>query len=229
VTAIYQIGSVCAIPFIGPAIDTWGRRMGMFIGSSTIVLGVIIQICCIVNASVGQFMAGRFFLGFGVAIAAAAGPVYVIEISHPAHRGIVTGLYNVMWPVGALVASGAARGGLDYTGNTSWMIPVGVQLMFPCIVMLGSLLLPESPRWRYTHDQRELATETLIKLHGRGNPDSEWVKLQLSEYEQHLELDGSDKKWWDYRALFRNKASMYRLMCNCIVSLFGQWAGNSKC
>jgi MFS family permease len=202
--------------------------MGMFIGATTIVVGVIIQICTIANPSVGQFMAGRFFLGFGVAIAAAAGPVYVIEISHPAHRGIVTGLYNVMWPVGALVASGAARGGLDYVGNTSWLIPVGLQLMFPSIVMFGSLLLPESPRWTYTRGQRDKATDTLIALHGRGNRDSEWVKLQLSEYEQHLEMDGTDKKWWDYRALFRNKASMYRLMCNCVVSLFGQWAGNSN-
>lgn len=46
------------------------------------------------------------------------------------------------------------------------------------------------------------------------------------EYETHLELDGADKRWWDYRALFRNRASTYRLMVNCIVSLFGQWAGN---
>ena len=226
---MYQIGSVVAIPFIGPAIDTWGRRWGMFIGATTIVVGVIIQICTIANANVGQFMAGRFFLGFGVSIAAAAGPIYVVEISHPVYRGVVTGLYNVMWPVGALVASGAARGGLDYAGNTSWMIPVSLQLMFPCIVMFGSLLLPESPRWKYTRGHAEEATQTLAKFHGHGSRDSEWVKLQLSEYEQYLEMDGTDKKWWDYRALFRSRASMYRLACNCIVSLFGQWAGNSKC
>ncbi|KAH6881024.1 general substrate transporter, partial [Thelonectria olida] len=145
VTAMYQIGNVVAIPFIGPAVDTWGRRAGMCIGSTTIVIGVIIQVTTIVNASVEQFMAGRFFLGFGVGIAAAAGPVYVVEISHPAHRGVVTGLYNVMWPLGALVASGAARGGLAYEGhNKSWLIPVGLQLMFPGIVMLCSFLLPES-------------------------------------------------------------------------------------
>ncbi|KAK2668618.1 Major facilitator, sugar transporter-like [Fusarium oxysporum f. sp. vasinfectum] len=211
VTSMYQIGSVVAIPAVGPAIDTWGRR-----------------IACIKTASVDQFMAGRFFLGFGVSIAAAAGPTYVVEVSHPAHRGIITGLYNVMWPVGALVASGAALGGLEYEGsNTSWMISVCLQLMFPCIIFCFAMLLPESPRWLYTRGQKELATANLVKLHGHGNPDSEWVKLQLHEYEEHLEMDGSDKRWWDYRALFRNKASMYRLTCNCLVSLFGQWAGNS--
>ncbi|KAF5012786.1 hypothetical protein FDECE_1206 [Fusarium decemcellulare] len=227
VTSMYQIGSVVAIPFVGPAIDTWGRRMGMTIGSSIIIIGVIIQLCTILNNSVDQFMAGRFFLGFGVSIAAAAGPVYVVEVSHPAHRGVITGLYNVMWPVGAIVASGAARGGLEYSGNTSWMIPVGLQLMFPCVIAFGALWLPESPRWLYTRGKKQQATENLIKLHGHGNPESEWVKLQLTEYEEHLEMDGTDKKWWDYRALFRTRASIYRLTCNCLVSLFGQWAGNN--
>ncbi|KAI1071562.1 hypothetical protein LB507_005236 [Fusarium sp. FIESC RH6] len=228
VTSMYQIGSVVAIPLVGPSIDTWGRRAGMTIGAWIIIVGVVIQLACYTNSSVGQFMAGRFFLGFGVSIAAAAGPTYVVEVSHPAHRGVITGLYNVMWPVGALVASSAVRGGLNYKGtNTSWMIPVGLQLMFPCVIGFCAMLLPESPRWLYTHGKQQLAKENLTRLHGHGNPESEWVKLQLHEYEEHLEMDGSDKRWWDYRALFSTRASFYRLTCNCLVSLFGQWAGNS--
>lgn len=35
-----------------------------------------------------------------------------------------------------------------------------------------------------------------------------------------------DKRWWDYRALFKNRASCYRIACNCTFSIFGQWAGN---
>lgn len=49
----------------------------------------------------------------------------------------------------------------------------------------------------------------------------------MAEYEQHLELDGADKRWWDYRALFRNRASCYRIAMNVMVSIYGQWAGNS--
>ncbi|KAK1963139.1 general substrate transporter [Colletotrichum sublineola] len=226
VTAMYQIGSVVSIPFVGPAIDTWGRRVGMFIGALIIVIGVIVQITCISTNSVNQFMAGRFFLGFGVQIAAAAGPIYVVEVAHPAHRGICGGLYNVMWPVGALVASSAARGGLSYSDNTSWLIPVGLQAMFPGIICLAAFFMPESPRWLYTNDRREEAKKVLSRLHAKGNSESEWVKLQLNEYEEFLELEGSDKKWWDYRALFRSRAAFYRLTCNCLVSCFGQWAGN---
>lgn len=226
VTAMYQIGSVVAIPFIGPAIDTYGRRGGMFVAGLIISLGVIIEGTTINNGSIGQFMGGRFLMGFGVAIIGAAGPVYVVEMCHPAHRGVITGLYNVFWPVGALVASGAARAGLNYGGNASWLLPLWLQIMFPGIVTIGSLFLPESPRWLYTRGRVEKATANLARFHGQGNPDSEWVKLQIAEYEEHLEMDGTDKSWWDYRALFRDHASRYRLLMACIVSLFGQEAGN---
>lgn len=80
VSSMYQIGGVVALPFVGPAIDTWGRRIGMFIGAATIIIGTIIQGT---SHSSGQFMGGRFLLGFGVSIAAAAGPMYVVELNHP--------------------------------------------------------------------------------------------------------------------------------------------------
>ena len=170
---MYQIGSVVAIPFIGPAIDTWGRRGGMFIAGSIIVIGVIIQGTTIATHSIGQFMGGRFLLGFGVGIIGSSGPTYVVEMSHPAHRGVTTGLYNVFWPVGALVASGAARGGLSYTGNTQWLIPVWLQMMFPGLIVLLAWFLPESPRWLYVRGRVVEAQAILTKYHGEGNPNSE--------------------------------------------------------
>ncbi|KAH6670283.1 general substrate transporter [Plectosphaerella plurivora] len=226
-TSIYQIGSLVSLPFVGPAMDTWGRRVGMFIGAVIIILGVIVQTTCVYSNSIGHFMAGRFLLGFGVQIASSAGPVYVVEMVHPAHRGLLGGLYNVMWPVGALVASLATRFSDNYPGTKSWLIPVGLQAMFPGIICIGALFLPESPRWLYTRNKRDEATSLLARVHGGGSVNSEWVKLQLHEYEEFLEMDGTDKRWWDYRALFRNRASTYRLMCNCIVATFGQLAGNS--
>lgn len=226
VSSMNQIGGVVAIPFIGPALDTFGRKVGMFIGGAIIILGVIIQGTVVNTGSVGQFMGGRFFMGMGVSVIASAGPCYVIEVSHPAYRGVVTGFYNVFWPVGALVASSATRGAISHNSNFSWVFPLWLQAMFPGIVLVCSLFLPESPRWQYCNGKQEQAKAFLTKYHGNGNPESEWVKLQMFEYEAHLELDGADKRWWDYRALFKNRASIYRLSCNCLVSLFGQWAGN---
>ncbi|KFY46206.1 hypothetical protein V494_00558 [Pseudogymnoascus sp. VKM F-4513 (FW-928)] len=226
VTSMNQIGGVAALPFVGPAIDTFGRRIGMIIGGVTITLGVILQGTCVSNRNIGQFMGGRFFMGMGITLIASAGPCYVIEISHPAYRGVVTGLYNVFWPVGAIVASGASRGSINMPSPITWTLPVWLQMLFPGLVVVLALFIPESPRWLYTNGKPDKAREFLVKYHGNGNPNSEWVTLQMNEYEQYLELEGADKRWWDYRALFKNKASRYRLMTNCLTALFGQWAGN---
>ena len=106
VTSMYQIGGVIALPFIGPACDTWGRRIGMMIGGAIGCAGVIIQSTAPAQSPLGQFMGGRFLLGFAVAIITTAGPLHVIETAHPAHRGIITGLYNTFWFVGSILASG---------------------------------------------------------------------------------------------------------------------------
>lgn len=68
VTSMYQIGGVIALPFIGPACDTWGRRYGMMIGGAIGCAGVIIQSTAPASNPIGQFMGGRFLLGFAVPI-----------------------------------------------------------------------------------------------------------------------------------------------------------------
>jgi MFS family permease len=99
VTSMYQIGGVVSLPFVGPAADTFGRRFGMWVGCALIIIGTIIQGLATKDEGVKQFMGGRFLLGFGVNIAGAAGPMYVVEVSHPAYRGIVTAIFNCFWYV----------------------------------------------------------------------------------------------------------------------------------
>lgn len=96
VSSMYQIGGVVALPFIGPIIDMLGRKWGMFTGSVLVVLGTIVS-AVLTGPNIGQFMGGRFLLGFGVAISSAAGPIYVTEVSHPAYRGRVTAFFNTFW------------------------------------------------------------------------------------------------------------------------------------
>lgn len=227
IASMYQIGGVVALPFVGPAIDTWGRRVGMFIGAFIIIIGTIIQGTSEGDTAQGQFMGGRFLLGFGVSIAAAAGPMYVVELNHPAFRGVVGAMYNTLWFSGSIIAAGASRGALNVGGDYSWRLPTWLQCLFAGIICIFAFLIPESPRWLYVNKRQEAATAILTKYHGHGNPESAWVTLQLHEYEELLNEDGADKRWWDYRALFRDRPSIYRLGCNVVISIFGQWAGNA--
>ncbi|THV90171.1 general substrate transporter [Aureobasidium pullulans] len=227
VSSMYQIGGVVALPFVGPAIDGFGRRKGMFIGAFIIAVGTIISGTTFMDRNLKQFIGGRFVLGFGVSIASSAGPIYVVEMSHPAYRGKVTAFCNTFWFTGNIVAAGAVRGALNLSGNASWILPVWLQMACPVIICLFCWFVPESPRWLYVNNKQDTARATLTKWHGQGNPDSAWVRLQLAEYEECLNMDGADKRYWDYSALFKNRSSRYRLACNCAFSCFGQWAGNA--
>lgn len=150
----------------------------------------------------------------------------MVEASHPKYRGVITGICNCCWLVGAILASGATRGGMELSGNAQWLLPIWLQLFFPSLIIVFALLIPESPRWQFAHGKTEAATKTLVKWHGNGNPDSPWVKLQLEEYNSNIELNASDKRWWDYRGLFNKRSSFNRVMVACWFSAFSQWCGN---
>ncbi|KAF2838439.1 MFS sugar transporter-like protein [Patellaria atrata CBS 101060] len=227
VTSMYQVGSVVAIPFVGPAMDYCGRRGGMFIGCMFIVVGTIVQGVTVSNASINQFMGGRFLLGFGVALVASGGPIWILECSHPAYRGIAGAIYNTFWFSGSILASGINRGTITIKGNSSWLIPVWGQIIFVSIISIFIWFLPESPRWLFANNKTEKCKEMLTKYHGEGNPESVWVTLQLREYEQYIELDATDKQFWNYSALWRDRSSRYRISVNVMVSMWGQLAGNS--
>ena len=144
---MYQIGGVVALPFVGPGVDTWGRKGGMIIGAFLIIMGTIICGTTVANASVSQFMGGRFLLGFGVSFVSSAGPIYVVETAHPTFRGIATAYCNCFWFTGSILSSGAVRGGLQLTGNKTWQIPVWLQAFFPALILMAVWFIPESPRY----------------------------------------------------------------------------------
>ncbi|CAK1358420.1 Lactose permease [Cercospora beticola] len=224
--AMYQIGGVSALPFVGPAIDTWGRKVGMSIGAWLIILGAVINGTTVYTGDGGQLKGGRFLLGFGVSIVSAAGPIYVVETAHPSWRAVITAYCNTFWFTGSIMAAGAVRGGLNLAGNTSWVLPVYLQMVFPGLIAIFVWFIPESPRWLFVNNKRSKAIEVLTKWHGYGNPDSAWVKLEVSEYEEYLNTNGADKRFWDYSALFGSRSARYRIACNIVFSIFAQWAGN---
>lgn len=221
ITAMYQIAGVVAIPFIGPSMDQYGRRFGIFFGCLFSVMGAVIQGTSAASGSLGQFLAGRFFLGFGAVIAQAAASTYCVEISHPAYRGVLTGGQSSMQNFGGIVAAAVTLGTVNMTGNKAWLIPTWTQMACPGIACLLIWFQPESPRWQYTRNKQQQALDFMTNYHGQGDSSNPWVKLQLAEFEEQLEIDGADKRWWDYRVLFRTRAQRYRVGNSLIIGIWG--------
>ncbi|KAM0269838.1 hypothetical protein ACHAQH_009640 [Verticillium albo-atrum] len=222
--AIYNIGSICAIPFCGPTNDIFGRRWGMFTGAVLIIAGTCIQAP---STSLGMFMGGRFVLGFGVSFCTISAPCYVSEMSHPRYRGIHTGLYNCMWWLGSIVASWTIFGCSKWDNAYSFRIPIWGQLFSSVIVALGVFWVPESPRWLIANGRIEEAKAILTKYHGEGQEDHPMVRLQMEEMKFSIKQDASDKSLWNYSELWSTASARRRLICVMGMAFFGQLSGNS--
>ncbi|MCJ1306191.1 hypothetical protein MMC08_009009 [Hypocenomyce scalaris] len=223
VYAIYTIGNIVGSFAAGPATDTFGRRVGMFIGALIIIVGTIIQATC---HNLGGFMGGRFILGFGVAISASAGPAYVSEMAHPTYRGTMTAIYNTFWFIGGIPGTFVPYGTSYITSSMAWRIPTWVQMVFSGIVIVFCLFLPETPRWLMAQDRHEDALDVMAKYHGEGDRNSPIVQLEYREMLEDISITGADKRWWDYRGLFNSPEVRYRSMLVIAMGFFGQWSGN---
>ena len=142
ITAFFQIGAVASSPFIGEALDRFGRRFGIFVGCLLTIVGTVLEGTANLNHSLAQFLGGRFLLGMGTNIALSAGPTYVCEVAHPEYRGILTALQSSTQNFGGFIGALVTSRTVIYPDNRSWLIPVWIQIIPAAIVCLTVFLLP---------------------------------------------------------------------------------------
>jgi hypothetical protein len=75
--------------------------------------------------------------------------------------------------------------------NLSWRFPLSLQCVIGCILAIGSLAIPESPRWLLDTDQDEDGMRVLADLHGEGDPDSEDARNEFKEIKEGIITDVS--------------------------------------
>lgn len=165
-SSIMFLGGLVALPVVPYAADMLGRRMAIFIGCIIMIFGVALQ-----SASINfrMFVAARFFIGFGVAIAHGASPLLITELVHPQHRAAYTTIYNTTWYLGSIIAAWLTFGTNHIPNHWSWRIPSLVQAL-PSILQLAFVwVVPESPRWHINKGHEDKALATLAKVHAEGN------------------------------------------------------------
>lgn len=82
----------------------------------------------------------------------------------------------------------AASVWLDYfssfiESDWSWRFPLFFQCVIGTILMIGSCLIPESPRWLLDTDQDRAGMRVLVDLHG-GDPRNEKARQEYTEIKE---------------------------------------------
>jgi len=221
-SGIMSLGSFVALPVTPYIADGMGRRWGICIGSIIMILSVVLQ-----SASVNfkMFIAARFFLGFGVAIAHGSAPLLITELCHPQHRAIFTTIYNTTWYVGSIVAAWLTYGTNRIPSEWAWRIPSIIQAA-PSILQITCVwLVPESPRWYVSKGKPERALDVLAKVHAEGDANNEIVQLEFEEIKETIAIE-KEAEQTGWLELFKTKGNRHRLLILISAGFFSQWSGN---
>lgn len=88
----------------------------------------------------------RLIGGVGIGVATVAAPLFIAEISPPARRGRLAGLFQFNIVFGIIVAF-ASNYLLRGVGEHAWRWMLGVEALPAALYTLLCFTLPESPRW----------------------------------------------------------------------------------
>ncbi|KAM5361177.1 hypothetical protein ACJZ2D_013259 [Fusarium nematophilum] len=180
-TAVANIGAFSALFFSPYAADYFGRRIATALGVVILVIGVVIQ----ANEPRSNISIG-------------AGPLLIMELAYPQHRGRLTVMYTPS---------------------------VALQALMPMLQLIGIFTLPESPRWLCSKDRGPEAFEILIKYHANGDRNNEFIRAEYSEIQETIQLEklAAETGWLVF---FQTPGNRKRLLLIVLTSFFSQCSGN---
>ncbi|POY74991.1 hypothetical protein BMF94_1967 [Rhodotorula taiwanensis] len=213
--AILEIGAFITSLLAGRVGDIFGRRATIFAGACIFTLGGLFQAFA---TGFRMMVFGRIISGFGVGFLSMCVPVYQSEISPAENRGKLACIEFT-----GNVSGYAFSVWLDYfcsfiTSDFSWRLPLLMQSVIGAVLAIGTLFLPESPRWLLDTEQDEEGMGVLADLHGDGDPEDERAQEEFREIKEGViaEREFGDRS---YKAMWRR----YRVL-SCLPNSISYYA-----
>ncbi|KAI9654278.1 MAG: hypothetical protein M1831_005443 [Alyxoria varia] len=197
ITASMAGGSWLGALISGPTSDRLGRKTSIQIGC---IIWIVGSILCCASQNIGMLIVGRIINGLSVGIESAQVPVYISEISPPSKRGRFVGSqqWAITWGIlimyyisygCSFIGDGADTG----TDPATFRVPWGLQMIPAILLFIGMLFLPESPRWLARNERWEECHSVLTLVHGKGDPNSQLVTLELRDIKEMCALESRYK------------------------------------
>jgi len=228
IVSVYQAGAFFGSIFAFVTNFYIGRRKSLLLFVIVFVLGAGMMLGANSERGLGLIIGGRVLAGVGVGAASNIVPIYIAELSPPAIRGRLVGIYELGWQTGGLVGFWINYG-VNTTlppNRTQWLIPFGVQLIPAGMLFAGALWIKESPRWLFSKGRRSEATDVLCWMRNLDATDL-YIVEEISYID--ADLDRYHKEvgtgfWKPFRAL-RSPEIRWRFFLGAMLFLWQNGSG----
>ncbi|GEO69151.1 sugar porter family MFS transporter [Levilactobacillus acidifarinae] len=179
ITSSVLIGSSVGALSIGPLADRYGRRKLLILAAILFLLGSSLSMVAVGFVSM---VIARIILGLAVGSASALTPAYLAELAPADRRGSLGTMFQLMITLGILLAYVSNLGFLGHNlmGIRDWRWMLGSALIPAAALLIGGLLLPESPRYLVEKGQVDEARDVLTYLRQNSdvNPEDELQDIE---------------------------------------------------
>lgn len=158
VAAAILAGAVIGSLASAPVSSRFGRRNAIIMLASLYTIGVT---ACALAGSALWLGIFRFFLGIAVGSSTQIVPMYIAELAPPDKRGRLVTFFNVSIGVGILLAGIV---GFVLQEFWSWRMMIGAAAIPAALLLIGTKILPYSPRWLIDQGRNREAAETLMRI-----------------------------------------------------------------
>ncbi|KAF5575469.1 major facilitator superfamily transporter [Fusarium pseudocircinatum] len=141
INGLFQAGGFLGTLSCYAIADAFGRRKAILVAALISTIGGALQAG---SVNIGMFIAMRFLTGALVTLV----PLYQSEMS-PSHiRGLLVGIHGGMIGTGYALASWTGLGFYFVKASgAQWRIPLAIQCLPSLLLVVGILMLRETPRW----------------------------------------------------------------------------------
>lgn len=203
--------------------DRLGRKYSIMFWSAVFLLGAIIQVTAF---GLPQITAGRFVAGLGVGALSAIVPLYIGEAAPKKIRGTLLVLYQVQIISGLFLAYLVDWGTHAIPNSASWRVPVGLQIAWGAMLMLGAAALPESPRLLLGKGKSEEALASVAALNDC-TIDSPLAREIYEELDEAVAIENAEGKA-SWPECFRYSNNMlWRTMNGIMIQFLQQLCGQN--
>ncbi|KAK5169485.1 uncharacterized protein LTR77_005461 [Saxophila tyrrhenica] len=229
IVSVYQAGAFFGALSAYVSAYFVGRKKSLWVFVAVFTLGAGMMLGANGDRGLGLIYGGRVLAGMGVGGCSMVVPIYISEISPPAVRGALVGIYELGWQVGGLVGFWINYG-LDSTmapSHKQWIIPFAVQLIPAGLLFIGSFWIRESPRWLMSKGKRDRAVKNLCWIRNLSSDDIyivEEVAFLDAALEEQAGAIGSGF-WKPFKAVGKSRQVQWRLFLGTMLFLWQNGSG----